>query len=78
MVYKDPDSVKFRAALLFPDLYEIGMSHLGLELLYHILNQNDDIWAERVYAPALDLEKVLREQKQPLASLESGTPLYCL
>ena len=60
-VYKDPDSVKFRAALLFPDLYEIGMSHLGLELLYHILNQNEDIWAERVYAPALDLEKVLRE-----------------
>ena len=75
VVYKDPDSVKFRAALLFPDLYEIGMSHLGLELLYHILNQNDDIWAERVYAPALDLEKALREQKQPLASLESGTPL---
>ena len=74
-VYKDPDSVKLRAALLFPDLYEIGMSHLGLELLYHILNQYNDIWAERVYAPALDLEEALRKQQQPLTSLESGTPL---
>jgi radical SAM family uncharacterized protein/radical SAM-linked protein len=75
-VYKDPDAVRLRAALIFPDLYEIGMSHLGLELLYHILNQNEDVWAERVYAPALDLEKALRERQQPLASLESGTPLH--
>ena len=74
-VYKDPQSVKLRAALLFPDLYEIGMSHLGLELLYHLLNQRDDIWAERVYAPALDMEKALRRLNQPLTSLESGTPL---
>ncbi len=74
-VYKDPGSVKLRAALLFPDLYEIGMSHLGLELLYHILNQREDIWAERAYAPALDLEKELRKLGQPLTSLESGTPL---
>ncbi len=74
-VYKDPHRVKLRAALLFPDLYEIGMSHLGLELLYHILNQREDIWAERAYAPALDLEKVLRKLGQPLTSLESGTPL---
>ncbi len=51
------------------------MSHLGLELLYHILNQQEDIWAERAYAPALDLEKVLRKLGQPLTSLESGTPL---
>ena len=75
-VYKDPDAVRLRAALIFPDLYEIGMSHLGLELLYRILNQNEDVWAERVYAPALDLEKALRERQQPLASLESGTPLH--
>jgi radical SAM family uncharacterized protein/radical SAM-linked protein len=74
-VYKDPQSVKLRAVLLFPDLYEIGMSHLGLELLYHLLNQRDDIWAERVYAPALDMEKALRTLNQPLTSLESGTPL---
>jgi radical SAM family uncharacterized protein len=75
-VYKDPDTLKLRVALVFPDLYEIGMSHLGLELLYHILNQHDDIWAERVYAPALDLEEALRKLGQPLASLESGTPLH--
>lgn len=74
-VYKEPHAVKLRAALLFPDLYEIGMSHLGLELLYHILNQREDIWAERVYAPALDMEKVLRRFDQPLTSLESKTPL---
>jgi radical SAM family uncharacterized protein/radical SAM-linked protein len=74
-VYKDPQSVTLRAALLFPDLYEIGMSHLGLELLYHLLNQRENIWAERVYAPAIDMEKALRELNQPLTSLESGTPL---
>jgi radical SAM family uncharacterized protein/radical SAM-linked protein len=74
-VYKEPRSVKLRAALLFPDLYEIGMSHLGLGLLYQILNQREDIWAERVYAPALDMEKALRRFEQPLTSLESGTPL---
>jgi radical SAM family uncharacterized protein/radical SAM-linked protein len=75
-VYKDPDALKLRMALVFPDLYEIGMSHLGLELLYHILNQHEDIWAERVYAPALDLEEALRKLKQPLVSLESRTPLH--
>ncbi len=51
------------------------MSHLGLELLYQILNLRDDIWAERAYAPAPDLEKFLRQQGLPLTSLESGTPL---
>ncbi len=75
-IYKDPHAVKLRAALIFPDLYEIGMSHLGLELLYHILNQSEDIWAERVYAPGLDLEKALKELHQPLTTLESGTPLH--
>jgi radical SAM family uncharacterized protein/radical SAM-linked protein len=74
-IYKDPHSVKLRVALLFPDLYEIGMSHLGLELLYHILNQREEIWAERAFAPALDLERELRRHNQPLTSLESGTPL---
>lgn len=74
-MHKDLRHIKFRAVLVFPDLYEIGMSHLGLELLYHILNLREDIWAERVYAPALDLEQVLRQQALPLTSLESGTPL---
>ncbi|MGQ9920235.1 MAG: B12-binding domain-containing radical SAM protein, partial [Desulfobacca sp.] len=75
-VHKDPRQVSLRVVLLFPDLYEIGMSHLGLELLYQILNLREDIWAERVYAPAPDLEQLLRQQGLPLVSLESGTPLH--
>jgi radical SAM family uncharacterized protein/radical SAM-linked protein len=74
-VYKDPRTVALRAVLLFPDLYEVGMSHLGLGLLLHILNRHEDIWAERAYAPALDLEAELRARSRPLASLESNTPL---
>jgi radical SAM family uncharacterized protein/radical SAM-linked protein len=73
--YKDPGAVALRVALLFPDLYEVGMSHLGLGLLYDLLNQQEDIWAERAYAPAPDLEADLRLRGQPLSSLESGTPL---
>ena len=73
--YKDPRTVALRAALLFPDLYEVGMSHLGLGLLLDILNREKDIWAERAYAPAPDLEAELRLRNQPLASLESSTPL---
>ncbi len=74
-VFKDPRAVALRVALLFPDLYEVGMSHLGLGLLYAILNREDHIWAERAYAPAPDLEADLRDRRQPLTSLESGTPL---
>ena len=74
-VIKDPRAVSLRLALLFPDLYEVGMSHLGLGLLYAILNREDHIWAERAYAPAPDLEADLRARRQPLTSLESGTPL---
>ena len=74
-VLKDPRAVALRLALLFPDLYEVGMSHLGLGLLYGILNREDTIWAERAYAPAPDLEAELRRQGRPLTSLESGTPL---
>src|SRR5512141_3073520 len=74
-VLKDPRAVALRLALLFPDLYEVGMSHLGLGLLYGILNREYAIWAERAYAPAPDLEAELRLQSRPLTSLESGTPL---
>ena len=74
-VVKDPRAVALRVALLFPDLYEVGMSHLGLGLLYGILNREDHIWAERAYAPAPDLEADLRTRRQPLTSLESGAPL---
>jgi radical SAM family uncharacterized protein/radical SAM-linked protein len=74
-IFKDPRAVRLRTVLAFPDLYEVGMSHLGLGILYDILNRREDVWAERVYAPAPDLEAVLRSRGQPLASLESGTPL---
>ena len=74
-VFKAPGSVSLRAVLVFPDLYEVGMSHLGLGILYDILNRQEDIWAERAYAPAPDLEAELRKRGQPLASLESATPL---
>jgi len=62
-------------ALVFPDLYEVGMSHLGLKILYHILNQRPDIAAERVFAPDLDLEALLRRNGYPLTSLETSRPL---
>ncbi len=75
VVNKDPQSVDLRVALAFPDLYEIGTSHFGLQILYHILNQHPRISAERVFAPGLDMEDLLRSKDIPLGSLESGTPL---
>lgn len=75
VIHKDWDSVSFRAVLAFPDLYEIGMSHHGLQILYHILNRQRDFLAERVYAPDQDLEKLLREKGEPLFALESGRPV---
>jgi radical SAM family uncharacterized protein/radical SAM-linked protein len=74
-IKKDHDKVKLCFALAFPDLYEIGTSHLGLQILYHILNSNDEIAAERVFAPAVDMEVYLRTSDIPLMSLESQKPL---
>ncbi len=74
-VHKDPGRVRLRVALAFPDLYEIGTSHFGMQILYHVLNREPDIAAERVYAPAEDLEKRLRARGERLCSLESRTPL---
>ncbi len=74
-IYKKDSQVKLRFALIFPDAYEIGMSHLGLHILYHILNFRKDIAAERAYAPWPDMEKLLRAHKRPLCSLESQRPL---
>jgi radical SAM family uncharacterized protein len=68
-----PEMVKF--AFAFPDLYEIGMSHVGLQILYGLLNANDKIVCERVFAPAPDMEKRLKESGTPLFSLETRTPL---
>jgi radical SAM family uncharacterized protein/radical SAM-linked protein len=71
IVRKDPSRVKLRFALAFPDLYEIGTSHLGMQILYHILNADPDIAAERVFAPGMDMETILRNTGQPLFSMES-------
>ena len=74
-VVKDPAATEVRVALAFPDVYEIGMSHLGLKILYQLLNAHPEIMAERVYAPWLDAEALLRERGVPLCSQESGFPL---
>src|SRR3989304_2772026 len=72
---KDWHSASLRMVLAFPDLYEIGMCHEGISILYRMLNQHPKILAERVFAPAPDLETLLRERHVPLPSLESNTPL---
>ncbi len=74
-VKKDLRQVKLRFALAFPDLYEIGTSHFGMQILYNILNARPDIAAERVFAPGVDMEALLRKSGQPLFSLESRQPL---
>ena len=74
-IKKDENKVKLRMALVFPDLYEIGTSHLGLNILYHILNSHEEIAAERVFVPGTDMEAYLRSSDIPLMSLESKKPL---
>ncbi|MBR3835702.1 MAG: TIGR03960 family B12-binding radical SAM protein [Clostridia bacterium] len=71
-VVKDKDSVAVRYAFCFPDTYEIGMSHLGMKILYSVVNNRDDAWCERVFAPDNDMEEKMREQNVPLWALESG------
>ncbi len=66
---------KIKVALIYPDVYEVGISNLGLKILYHILNKDESICCERAYAPWFDMEKILREKKLPLFSLETKTPL---
>ena len=74
-VYKDKSKVDVRFAFCFPDTYEIGMSHLGMKILYGAFNQRPDIWCERVFAPWTDFEKVMREENIPLFALESRDPI---
>ena len=74
-VKKDPSLAKVKIALAFPDTYEIGMSHLGLKILYQILNRRPEFLAERAYAPWVDAERLLRERRIPLCSQESGYSL---
>ena len=73
-VIKDPAGVDLRVLLAFPDVYEVGMSHLGLKILYHIINQREDMLAERVYSPWIDMEDLLRQEGLPLFSLENKLP----
>jgi radical SAM family uncharacterized protein/radical SAM-linked protein len=74
-VRKDPEAAAVRVALAFPDVYEIGMSHLGLKILYQLLNRRPEVVAERVYCPWPDFEALARRRGIPLASVESGLPL---
>lgn len=74
-VVKDPGTVKARVCLAFPDVYDIGMSHLGTKILYSVLNKHPDIACERVFAPWVDLEAELRTRGLPLVTLESTEPL---
>ncbi len=74
-VIKDKKSVDIRFAFCFPDTYEIGMSHLGMKILYSQFNSYDYIWCERVFAPWIDMEEIMREKNIPLYGLESGDPL---
>ena len=70
----DPN-VKVRVAFDFPDVYEIGMSNLGMMLLYNMFNEREDVWCERVFSPWMDLDKVMREKNIPLFALESQDPI---
>ena len=74
-VNKDPKKVDIRFAMCFPDVYEIGMSHLGMQILYDMFNRREDIYCERVYSPWTDLDKIMREKKIPLFALESQEPV---
>ena len=71
-VVKDKSKIKFRYAFCFPDNYEVGMSHLGMKILYSLVNAREDAWCERVFAPWDDMEKLMRENGVPLYALESG------
>ncbi len=74
-VVKDRDKVDVRFAFCFPDSYEVGMSHLGMKILYGLMNEREDVWCERVFAPWPDMEKLMRENDIPLYGLESGDPI---
>ncbi len=75
MCVKDPKDVAIRFAMCFPDMYDIGMSHLGMQILYDMFNRRKDTYCERVYSPWVDLDKVMREKNIPLFALESQEPV---
>ena len=75
MVVKDPSMVDIRFAMCFPDVYEIGMSHLGMQILYDMFNRRPDVYCERLFSPWTDLDKLMREHQIPLFALESQDPV---
>lgn len=74
MIRKNPDDVSLRIGFAFPDTYEIGMSYMGMQILYNILNKNEKIYCERLFAPAGDMEALMREDNIKLFTLETFTP----
>ena len=74
-VMKDKEQVDIRFAMCFPDVYEIGMSHLGIQIIYDMLNRFADVWCERVYSPWVDLDEIMRKENIPLFALESQDPV---
>ena len=74
-IKKKKEDVKIRFAMCFPDVYEIGMSHLGIQNLYDMFNKREDVWCERVYSPWTDLSAIMKEEKIPLFALESQEPI---
>lgn len=75
MVKKDLSEIDVRFAMCFPDVYEIGMSHLGIQILYDMFNRMDNVYCERVYSPWVDLDKIMRDKNIPLFALESQDPI---
>lgn len=74
-VKKDPSEVDVRFCMCFPDVYEVGMSHLGIQILYDLFNRREDTYCERVYSPWVDMDKLMREKNIPLFSIETKTPV---
>ena len=74
-IKKKKEDVKIRFAMCFPDVYEIGMSHHGIQILYDMFNKREDVWCERVYSPWTDLSAIMKEEKIPLFALESQEPI---
>jgi len=75
-IKKDPAQLRLKFCLAFPDVYEVGMSHLGIQILYHVLNGKEGVACERTFAPWVDMERIMRQKGLPLSSLESSTPLH--
>ena len=72
---KDLEQADIRFVMCFPDVYEIGMSHIGMQIIYDLLNRREDTLCERLFSPWMDLDKILRERSIPLFSLESQRPV---